>query len=84
MLSYRNLGLEISYLLWQIYVHLVKGSMVVEHTPHNQEVVWFESRRVLGLFLLLLLSFPTFLQQRSVLNQVPQGGASLAVCCEIK
>ena len=29
-----------------------------------------------------LFSFPTSLQQWSVLNQVPQGGASLTGCCE--
>ena len=44
---------------------------------------WFESCRVLGFFL-LLLSFPTFLHKWNVLNQVPQGGASLTVCCENK
>ena len=33
---------------------------------------------------LLLLSFPSFLHKWSVLNQVPQGGASLTVCCEGK
>ena len=33
-------------------------------------------------FFLLLLSFPTFLYQWSALNQAPQGGASLTVCCE--
>ena len=36
---------------------------------------------VLGFFL-LRRSFPTFLHQLSVFNQVPQGGESLIVCCE--
>ena len=37
----------------------------------------------MGLFLLPLLYFPTYLHQWSVLNQVPQRGASLTLGCEI-
>ena len=43
----------------------------------------FESCWVMGLFLLPLLSFPTYSHQWSVLNQVPQRGASLTLSCEI-
>ena len=35
-----------------------------------------------GLFFFFFLSFPTSLPHWSVLNQVPQGDASLTVCCE--
>ena len=37
-----------------------------------------------GMHFFLLLSFPTFLHKWSVLNQVPQRGASLIACCERK
>ena len=57
-------------------------STVVEHMPHNQEVVHLSPARCWAFF--LLLSFSTFLHQWSVLNQVPQGGASLIVSCETK
>ena len=35
-------------------------------------------------FFFIFLSFPTFGHQWRVLNQVPQGGASLTVCCECR
>ena len=50
----------------------------VGHTPHNQKV---EGSNLAGSGF-FLLSFPTYLHQWSVLNQVSQGGASLTVCCE--
>ena len=52
-------------------------SSVVEHTPRKLEVGGFESRQVLGFYLLLSLlsissiSLPTFLHLWSFLNQVP-------------
>ena len=54
-------------------------STAVDHMPRNQEVVGVDAA---GYWAFFLLSFPTFLQQWSVLNQVPQGGASLKGCCE--
>ena len=57
----------------------------VEHTPHIPEVVVSNPagcRAFFFFFLRFLLSLPTFLRQWSVLNQVPQGGAFLAVCSE--
>ena len=71
--------MEFSLLSLSTQLSLSQGCRTaVEHTPHNQKIVgsnppkcWF-----------FLLSFPTFLHQRSVLNQVPQGGASLTVCWE--
>ena len=58
-------------------------STVVEHKPSYQEVVGLKSTKCWAPFL-LLLSFPIFLHQWSVLNQVPQVGASLTMCCERK
>ena len=52
-------------------------STAVEHKPRNHGVV----SSALGLFL-FLLSFPSSLHQCRVLNQFPQGGASLNVFCE--
>ena len=49
-------------------------STAVEDTPRNQEVVGSNPPGCCAFFL-LLLSFPTFLHQWSVLNQVPQGGS---------
>ena len=54
--------------------------IAVELTSRYLEVVGSNPARVMGFFLLLLQSRPTFLHQWSVLNQVPQGGASLTVC----
>ena len=51
----------------------------LEHTPHNQEVVGLNPTECWAF--LLHLSFPTFLYQWRVPNQVPQGGAPLTVCC---
>ena len=56
-------------------------STVVERRPRNQEVVGSKSCQVIGFFI-LILHFPAFLHQWSVLIQVPQGGASLTVLCE--
>ena len=51
-------------------------STAVEHISCNQEVVGLNP--AMGFFL-LLLSFPTFAYQWSVLDRVPQGGASVTV-----
>ena len=54
-------------------------STVVEQTPHIHEVVGLNPAGCWAFF--LLLSFPTFLHQWSLLNQVTQGAASPTVCC---
>ena len=53
-------------------------SSTVEHTPPKSEVM---SSNLVGwfAFVVLLLSFPTFLKQQCVLNQGTRGGVSRAV-----
>ena len=55
-------------------------STAAERMPCNLEAVGSNPAGCWAFSLLLLL--PTFLRQWSVLNQVPQGSASLTVCSE--
>ena len=55
----------------------------VEHTPRHYEVVGSNPAGCRAFFL-FVPSLPTVLHQRSVLNQVPQRGASLTERCERK
>ena len=54
-------------------------SIVVEHTARNLEAMGLNP--AVSSFDIFSLSLPTFLHQWIVFNQVPQGGASLTVCC---
>ena len=58
-------------------------STMVVHTPPKSEVM---SSNLVGwfAFVVLLLSFPTFLKQECALNQGTRGGVSLAVTCSLK
>ena len=53
-------------------------STAVEYLPCNQKV----GGSIPAGCRFFPSSFPTFLHQWSVLNQIPQGGASLTVCCD--
>ena len=55
-------------------------STAAEHMPCNLEVMGLNPAGCRAFF--FFQSLPAFLHQWSVLNQVPQGGASLTVCCE--
>ena len=53
------------------------------HMPGNQKVLGSNPTGPWAFFF-FVLSLPTLLRHWSVLIQVPQGGASLTTCCEIK
>ena len=55
---------------------------MVEQTPHYQEIVGSNPASCWAFS--FYFSFPSFYHQWGVLNQVPQGGASLAVFCDSK
>ena len=53
------------------------------NTTHNQEIVGSNPARCWAFFL-ILLAFPTFLHQCSVVNEVASRRWILNVCCEMK
>ena len=67
-------------------IDLLQGrgcSTLVELKPRNLKVVGSDPAEGWAFLCFFSLSFPTFLHQWSVLIQVPQGGTSLSVCCEM-
>ena len=55
-------------------------STAVEHMPLNKKVMGLNPSGCWAFF--SFLSLPTFHHQYSAFSHVPQGGASLTVCCE--
>ena len=67
----------------QVRWHMDRGCSTAEkHMIGTLEVVGSNLARCWH-FYFFFLSSPTFLHQWSVFDQVPQGGASLSVCCNI-
>ena len=65
-----------------ILSHYQRGrssNTAVEHMPCNLEVMGSYPAGNWTFFLLLYISFPTFIYQWRVLNQAPQRGASLTL-----